>query len=384
MPDKVIPRILKADYLGGFKLEHQSDQPLHRVALTLSPTVKSQSLLAFLIFQREQTHSRERLMNMFWGDFSSRRARRSLSTALWHIRRCFPNHDPIQGNSQSVQFAFNGDINLDVDEFEKRINRGVLLDLQDAIILYKGDFLDGFYDDWVINERYRLQSLFIKALAKLMTLHERAGDHNDALYTAQELLKFDSLREDAHRLLMRTYCAMGQRNTALEQYRSCQKVLKDDLGVDPTPETSSLFQDIQSGNYEIGQNAPIVAIPTNRAIPTARSPLDIATPQVLVGREKELSLLDDQWDGQSNLVLVAGEVGIGKTCFLETFAKNLSNQGTRVLWGRCYEFEHLLPYQPIAEALGPSLAGLTTEVTAMGHQRVREVHPRCAGRATQI
>ena len=354
--------ILKVHYLGGFKLAYQDSQQSRPIALSTPPTIKSQSLLAFLIFYRDQEHRRDRLVDMFWGDTSPSKARRSLSTALWHIRKCFPDQNTIQGNSQTLQFTFLGEIELDIEKFKKKAKQRTSSDLQDATILYKGDFLDAFYDDWVISERYRLQSLFIETLAKLMSLHERAGDFNNALHIAQELLKFDSLREDAHRLLMRTYCALGQRNAALEQYRSCQKVLKDELDIDPTPETSGLFQDIQSGNYKIGKNTPTVAAASIiRITPTVRSPLDVASRQVLVGREDELSSLDEQWAGQCNLVLVTGEAGIGKTHLLETFAKNLSTQGVRVLWGRCYEFEHLLPYQPIAEALRPSLTKLTTE-----------------------
>ena len=346
------------------RLEFLYKDEVHSSIRLLSnpPTLKSQSLLAYLIIHRSQPHSRNILIDMFWGDRSEKKARRSLSTALWQIRRCFTNQDLILGTTQSVQFSFQGTIQLDIEDFESHAAQANRADLKTAVQLYKSDFLQDFYDDWIVNERYRLQSLFIETLAKLMTLHEGVGDHNDALHAAQELLRFDALREDAHRLLMRTYCALGQRNTALEQYRSCQKVLKDELDVDPTPETSSLFRDIQSGYYEIGQTVPTVAAsPTIRAIPTVRSPLDIAARQVLIGREKELSILSEQWARQCNLVLVTGEAGIGKTHFLETFAKNLSTQGTRVLWGRCYEFEHLLPYQPIAEALRPSLTGLTTE-----------------------
>ena len=53
-------------------------------------TTKAQSLLAYLVFYQRKQHARERLMEMFWGDRSERKARRSLSTALWHIRRCMP------------------------------------------------------------------------------------------------------------------------------------------------------------------------------------------------------------------------------------------------------------------------------------------------------
>ena len=47
--------------------------------------------------------------------------------------------------------------------------------LEQAVGLYRGDFLDGFYDDWVLSERYRLESLYHDALAQLTAAREAMG-----------------------------------------------------------------------------------------------------------------------------------------------------------------------------------------------------------------
>jgi ABC-type oligopeptide transport system substrate-binding subunit/DNA-binding SARP family transcriptional activator len=366
MPDTINSSILKANFLGKFTLTRQDDQKSQSFVLTNPPTVKSQSLLAFLIYHRDQSFGRERLMDMYWADSPAHRARRSLSTALWHIRQCFPNHDPIQANSMSIQLLTGGVVELDIDIFEKKVRQGTFSDLQDAIAIYKGNFLDGFYDDWVIRERFRLESLFIEALSKLMVLQEEASDLNLALSTAHQLMEIDSLREDAHRLLMRVYCAMGQRNTALEQYHLCCRILREELDVDPMPETSKLYQDIHGGQYEIGPVSPVVVTPLSlKSNSTGSNPLDIIAQEVLVGRERELGFLNEQWEkaraGQGRLIVVNGEVGVGKTHLLDKFTGILRSQGIRGLWGKCYEFERQLPYQPIAEALRPALLDLSSE-----------------------
>ncbi|MCP4418034.1 MAG: hypothetical protein GY805_15535 [Chloroflexi bacterium] len=54
---------------------------------------------------------------MFWGDRPERRARRSLSTSLWHIRRCFAPADPIMADNRTVQFVWPGEIWLDAAAF---------------------------------------------------------------------------------------------------------------------------------------------------------------------------------------------------------------------------------------------------------------------------
>lgn len=82
------------------------------------PTLKSQSLLAYLVLYRDRPHSRERLADLYWGDRPERKAHASLSTALWHLRRCLPNEALILSDPHSVQFDPQADLWIDVDEFE--------------------------------------------------------------------------------------------------------------------------------------------------------------------------------------------------------------------------------------------------------------------------
>jgi len=233
------------------------------------------------------------------------------------------------------------------------------------VALYRRDFLDGFYDDWIINERYRLEMLFIEALARLMVGHEAQGGHDAALTTALRLLHHDPLREDAHRVAMRAYCRLGQRNVALEQYLRCREIVQEELGTEPMVETTELYQAILEGRFAVGHAPDVLPAQVPAAIPVAlgRSPLDAVAPSRLVGREQELGFLLQCWQGveagHGGLVLLSGEAGAGKTRLVEEFANHLRWQGVRVLWGRCYEFERVLPYQPVAEALRTVLPTLT-------------------------
>ena len=339
-------------YLLGTLDIRYDDQPLPKPA-----TLKSQSLLAYLILHRHQSQPRERLVGLFWGDRPERKARSSLSTSLWHIRRCLPK-DCILSDPHTVQFDPQAELWLDVDEFESRVSHDDVASLQSAAALYRGDFLDGFYDDWIINERYRLETLFSEALARLMVAQEARGEHDVALSTALRLLDRDPLREDAHRLTMRAYCRLGQRNAALEQYRRCREIVGEELGAEPMVETTELYQAILEGRFAVERAPEVlpVQIPAlEPLVPPGRSPLDVIALSPLVGREPEIAFLRECWQGagtgQGGLILISGEVGVGKTRLVEEFADRLRWQGVCVLWGRCYEFERVLPYQPVAEAL---------------------------------
>ena len=322
------------------------------------PTAKSLSLLAYLVLHRHQIQPRDRLAGLFWGDRSDRKARRSLATALWHIRRCLSQEGLILSDPSSAQFDPQAELWLDVDEFESLASHEDLSNLQAAVALYRGDLLDSFYDDWVLGERYRLETLFAEALARLMAGHEARGEHNATLTTALRLCRCDPLREDAHRAAMRAYCRLGQRHASVGQYLHCREVLRKELGVEPMVETAELYQTILDERFEIGpapEGIAVEAVVAEPALTPGRSPLDAIVPGPLVGREGELAFLGRCWQdaevGHGGLVLISGEAGGGKTRLVEGLAEHLRWQGARVLWGRSYEFERALPYQPVAEAL---------------------------------
>lgn len=338
-----------------------SDQQLSK-----PPTLKSQSLLAYLIYHRHLPQSRERLADLFWADRPASRARHSLATALWHIRRCLPKEAYILSDTHTVQFDPQADLWLDVDRFESEIARNDVPHLESAVALYCGDFLAGFYDDWIINERYRLEALFSDALGRLMTGQEANGEYEAALSTALRLLQYDPLREDAHRLAMRAYCRLGQRNAALEQYRRCREIVRQELCAEPMIETSDLYRAILAGRFPVGRARDFLfsqAATAELLAPAGRNPLDALVPSRLMGRVQEMAFLEQCWQrakvGRGGMVLISGEAGVGKTRLAGEFASRLRWQGVRVLWGRCYEFEHLLPYQPISEALRATLSTLT-------------------------
>ncbi|HEX6383387.1 MAG TPA: tetratricopeptide repeat protein [Anaerolineae bacterium] len=353
-------------YFGRFDILYQAGRQLEQ--LPKPPTQKSQSLLAYLVRHRQRPQPRERLMAMFWGERPEQRARRSLSTALWHIRRCFPNADPIQGDVHAVHFQFPGNVYLDVEAFETGAQGDDQASLQAAVALYQGEFLAGFYDDWIVSERYRLQSLYEEALAHLMVLYENQGQYPAALQTAQRLLEADNLREDAHRLVMRVYGRLGRRNAALEQYQRCQEIINRELGAEPMAETAELYRAIRDGRFEVGpvvDTLDLALVPAAATVRLGQNPFDANLPDTLVGRQSELDFLRACWhnalSSRVKLLLISGEAGVGKTQLVKGFATQLRQEGIPILWGRCYEFERLLPYQPIAEALRPLLATLARE-----------------------
>ncbi|UCC64726.1 MAG: protein kinase, partial [Anaerolineae bacterium] len=140
--------------------------------------------------------------------------------------------------------------------------------LAEAVELYRGDFLAGFtfrdspdFDDWQSFETERLRQELEGALGRLVRGHSAQGDYRSAIGYAQRWSSLDPLREAAHRALMELHAWSGDRSAALRQYEACARVLKEEMGVEPSPETTELYQRIYAG-----ERGPAIAERRERVI----------------------------------------------------------------------------------------------------------------------
>jgi len=338
--------------------------------LPLPATARSRSLLAYLVTYRERPHPREVLADLFWPDRPRDKSLRSLSTALWHIRRVLPPGDYILAGAQTAQFNPQSDYWLDVEKFESQLQDTERKDrtaasclrlLAACLQLYRGDFLEGCYDNWCLEERYRLEGLYLKALERLAAGHEGLGQPEKALRYAGLLLARDPLREDMHRAAIRLHARLGRRAEALRQAQWCRAVLRAELGIEPAPETTALCDELLSPAWRREPGAPHLA----QRGPLPRSPL-ILECSPFVGREAEWRVLLTHWEqarsGQGRLVLVCGEAGVGKSRLVEELSQHVRQRGDRVACGRCYEYERALPHGPLADLLRAVLSATDARI----------------------
>jgi DNA-binding SARP family transcriptional activator len=227
-------------------------------------TRKADAMLAYLLLNGPRVHPRDRLTAVLWDEVSEERARGSLRTTLWRLRKRLEPHSVARGTylvtTPAGEVGLNWQSNLwsDVGAFERSIksvadHKSPLFDpsvpgeLEAAVELYKGDLLEGFSDDWVVRERERLRDLYFRALVALMRQAEARGEWEEALGIGQRILALDPMRESIHRALIRLHLRLGQRVQALRQYRRCSRILWDELGVEPMPETRGLWREIMTG-----------------------------------------------------------------------------------------------------------------------------------------
>lgn len=224
------------------------------------PTRKSQALLAYLALNADHRFGRAHLAGLLWGDSVESLARNSLRQTLFTIRRSLGTAADatlrIEMDSLGLTAAV---VDVDVWQVQRLLNDASRTALEEAVSLYRGDLLAGFYlnesgfDDWLTGERERLRVRMFEAMASLLRQQTDDNDLVSATRTAERLVTLDPLDEAAHRALARLLLRQGQRGAALRAYRTCVELLDRELGVKPSTETDQLYDEIiKQGGGELG------------------------------------------------------------------------------------------------------------------------------------
>ncbi len=235
---------------------------------------KVQELFCYLLLFRRQRHPREKLAGLLWAENPTAQAKKYLRQALWQLQsvldaRTEPAETPpvLLVEPDWVTLNPQAAVDLDVATFEGALGpvRGIadadleggsIRALEQAAALYGGDLLEGWYQDWCLYERERLQSLYLTLLDKLMGACLAHGEYEAGIAHGQDILRFDRARERTHRRLMRLYYLAGDRTSALRQYIYCASALQEELGVRPARSTEQLVEQIRADRLEPSPSPP--------------------------------------------------------------------------------------------------------------------------------
>ena len=210
------------------------------------PTRKAEALLAYLACHPGEKQPRDRLTALLWGDRGDKQARHSLSQTLLSLRQELGEANSLLLIERET-VALRGDaIECDVLEFRRLAT--LPGGLRAALDLYRGPFLDGFslrefgFEDWLIEERTRLQSMAFSTYLALADAQTAAGDGNAAISTLNGAIRFDPLAEEAYRRLMTLQIEQGLCNDAIRNYRVLADALRRELKTQPDPSTTAIYQ----------------------------------------------------------------------------------------------------------------------------------------------
>ena len=229
-------------------------------AITGFPAQQHCLLFYYLLLNRRTPHTREQIATVFWGDSPASVARKNLRNTLWRLNQAFRSVGASMDDFISVQedyivFIISDVYRLDVDEFEaawdcsqghssQELDEDQVYLLERGVDLYRGDLLEGVYEDWCLYDRERLRLGFLNVLIKLMDYHGHHGSYQRGLEYGYHILSLEPTRERVHRQMMLLHWLTGDRETALAQYHACRDLLQNELGLEPMQETRNLYETI--------------------------------------------------------------------------------------------------------------------------------------------
>ncbi|KPL06630.1 hypothetical protein AMJ86_07785 [bacterium SM23_57] len=264
---------------------------------------KAEAILVYLVVEGGN-HSRHSLAALFWPESSDSKALTSLRVALSTLRKYVGDYLEICQNT--IKIKTGSKIYLDCFDLETKLVQG---QVDQALEIYRGDFLEGFYiqdaivfEDWRLWEQERLRKIVVSTLQSTISTEIESGNLKHGQNLARQLLKLDDLNEFAHHQYMLSLALVGQRNGALTHYKKYQAILRDSLGIEPSSEIKFLSQQI--AQEQITSRSKQVLSKHN--LPSLKT--------AFIGREEEIiQLIQLLSRSACRLLTLVGPGGFGKT-----------------------------------------------------------------------
>jgi DNA-binding SARP family transcriptional activator len=222
---------------------------------------KPRELLFYLLSHPPRT--REQIGLALWPEASASQLRGSFHEALRRLRKALGGSRWIV--HENKRYSFNPSLKghyffFDVEAFEEKLTEAerakeespseAIRHLKEAVGLYGGDFLEGFAaeGEWALVRQEELRRSYQDALFSLGGLLYGEGSYSEAAEFYRKVIAIDRYSEAAHRELMRSEAASGERGRALRHYRELVELLREELGSSPAPETVGLYEGLLGGD----------------------------------------------------------------------------------------------------------------------------------------
>jgi DNA-binding SARP family transcriptional activator/tetratricopeptide (TPR) repeat protein len=338
---------------------------------------RQRAVLAMLLSARRGVVSVDRLIDDLWHGEPPPSATASLQAYVSNLRRLLEPDRPPRAPARLLVSAPPGyavrlgDDAVDAWRFERLVRQARRLGrsdpavaralLDEAVGLWHGQAYAEVADEpWAVAEAARLEELRLAACESLVEMTLRAGAAAEAVPAAEVLTRQQPLREESWRLLALALWGSGRQADALAALRRSRRTLAEELGLDPGPglvelEGAILAQRTEVLHASLGrpEDAPDPAASASEAHPPAAEATGPA--EVFVGREAELAALAAAASAVrphgSQVVLVTGDAGVGKSALLDRLRRVLESDGWLVAVGRCPEAEGAPPAWAWVEGL---------------------------------
>ena len=228
-------------------------------------SVKAKQILAYLVVNdpKKIGVTRDKLVDAIWPEIDPQTLGNTFHVTLSHLRKALEKDKSEYIISQRGVYRLNweGKVWSDIHEFLSHLGKAFSfereeklhptdLEYQKAAELFSSNLLEDFYERWAETARDEYRERYRTVFWKLSHLALEKFDYEKCIHHTQSLLLSDPTDEEAHRMLMVSYALLGNRTSAVKQYKVCQENLKRYLDIEPEPDTVNLYKKIKQGNLK--------------------------------------------------------------------------------------------------------------------------------------
>jgi DNA-binding SARP family transcriptional activator len=211
---------------------------------------KGKSILAYMMLKPEARLNKDKLIDIFFPDINPETLEENFRQALFNIRSVFKNPYLNILLYEGKMLYLNPDCyyNSDTFEFDKNYNAArsgeknadeKIKACKEAVGLYKGEFLEGYYERWCEDIRYEYANKFISVSELLLELLKEKDRFEELIDYSENLIKHDKLNEQAYISLVEAYTRTNKTETARKIYTRMLKAYQEELGEKPRHGVSS-------------------------------------------------------------------------------------------------------------------------------------------------
>ncbi len=340
------------------------------------------ALIAFLVAHAGAPQPRQRISGLFWPDSTDRQALTNLRRELHHLRQVLGAEPALAVTSTDLRWRDTETSRVDVRTFtieraaalaaaEADDDEALLVHGAAAIAEYRGEFLPGAYDDWILEVRSELERQCVDLATLVCEARVRRGDLHGAAAVARRRIALQPLEEAGYRTLMEIQADLGDRAGAVSTYHHCASVLERELGIVPDEATRRTLQRLIVPAQR-PDTSPLAPEPTAGRVGFAAAEL--------VGRSRELASLTKLWQaaaaGQPSLAVVCGGAGVGKTRLVTDVAETARLQGAVVATAQCFGTSGRLALAPVADWLrNPAVQSAMSTLDPVWRAEVERLTP---------
>ncbi|HEX8163937.1 MAG TPA: BTAD domain-containing putative transcriptional regulator [Pyrinomonadaceae bacterium] len=247
---------LVINMLGPVEIYRERARPLAPEAWT---SKRARDILCFIASRQHRRASKDTIIDAFWGDDDPESVEKKFHPTISYVRKALNSNQLLRQNFllyKDGEYLLNPDLSYrsDVEEFNRLVDEAAaarrrgeaercLQAYEDAVALYRGEFMRGTHDEWVEEQRSYYRDQYLRMLEKLAAAAQEAAEWERSLALAQKILRDDPFREEVHCRVIRAHAALGNRVAVKEQYETLRGLLREELGVEPAQETQRVYRE---------------------------------------------------------------------------------------------------------------------------------------------